>query len=459
MPWRQRFMQACRNAARLLKFDIIRLEPFRPEWAGQFEERSKELTSAGLKVILIVMNLLNVLTWPVDFLLYDAASQEFQIALYWRVWLMICSVLMLILLRSFPSRPFLVVVLTVAVCTGGTGWLLGSVDDLHHPFKFVIYTIPFLTIFLAVKLPARVGTVALFVYAYFGCFFLAGPAHLSLPHMDVVILHAFDASFAAIVAGHFFYVLLRANYFQRRRLDQLSGQLQERVDEQTHEIRHLADGISSIQERERTRIAHDLHDEMGQRLVGLGLEFQLAGRNADKLGPDAAPVRRSLDRALEQIHGLHDSLDEVIHALCPRALEGEGIDNAIRKMVQDLAQRSGIAAEVEMAMDAEAFPHETSIVVYRIVQEAVTNVARHSRAGRVRIELHPVGDGVRLRITDNGVGFDPARVEGKVRTGLRGIRERSRLLKGVCTITSRKGQGCSIEITFPHGALGREASA
>jgi signal transduction histidine kinase len=260
------------------------------------------------------------------------------------------------------------------------------------------------------------------------------------------------------VVGHVLYVLLRTNYLQKTKLDGFARELQARVLAQTEEIRELAGGISSVQEAERARIARDLHDEMGQKLVGLGMELQWVQRKLEPLGAPAGLAGEGLHRAQTQIGGLHESLRDILGALRPRSLEESGLDAALSRMVREAADKNGFTADVDIGVNVDSLSSAASVVLFRIVQEAVANIGRHARARQVHIQLLPAGQDILLRIADDGVGFDALAVREKGRLGLRGIMERTSLLKGTCRVNSQPGKGCIIEIRFPIDSLGLESA-
>ncbi len=204
--------------------------------------------------------------------------------------------------------------------------------------------------------------------------------------------------------------------------------------------------LLSSQETEARKISRDLHDDLGQVLTATALELQLAQRPGDE-------TRRAnaLDRALE---GARDALQRVRRlssVLRPRVLDELGLHEAVSTYLADHEQRTGMAIVSSIALEGVPLSPAVSGHLYRILQEALTNITRHSEAGTVRVELRADEEQVLLQIEDDGVGFDPRRLPLERGVGLAGMRERAHLLGGSFTITSRHGLGTRIKVTLPPG--------
>jgi signal transduction histidine kinase len=432
------------------------VEATRPAGQPDFDERAGQLTVGGLRITGVVMLSLVLLAWPTDLLVFPVGSSGMRAIFFWRIWVIatcITALTALSMSRFVRSHPFYVAFIAYTVPVCATGWLMGSIGGLEFPTTYGIYTAPLLTVLLVVRLKHRIAVTASLVAAYFLSFAAANPAVIAQPRFSILIVWTIASAITAVIAGHVVYFLLRANFRQRRDLDAMAQKLKTLVGEQSTEIRNLASRISFVQEQERARIARDLHDDLGQTLVSLGMQLEWLQMQVQKGTPYAGGVEKGLETARSHIGEIHDSLDRILAALGPRALETQGFDAALKRMVQALARRNGYDAEVNVGVETDSFSFAASVVLFRIVQEAVTNISRHSRAGRAEISIVPSGGRVVLRISDDGAGFDPAAAAGKGRLGLMGIRERSLLLKGDCLVRSAPGQGCTIEISFPADRL------
>jgi signal transduction histidine kinase len=222
---------------------------------------------------------------------------------------------------------------------------------------------------------------------------------------------------------------------------------------QRHEklLADLLDQVVDAQEAERTRIARELHDATGQSLTAIALGLRGIGRLVEEQAPTIAAQLREVEsygtNALAELR-------RIIADLRPSQLDDLGLVAALRWYVQAYHQRRGIEAEFALHGEPARLPAETETVLFRITQEALTNVAKHAEATRVIVSLETQPTQVAVMIVDNGRGFEPDNVLQNERPhtsgwGLLGIRERTRLLGGDCTIQSTPGQGSRIRVTIP----------
>ena len=195
------------------------------------------------------------------------------------------------------------------------------------------------------------------------------------------------------------------------------------------------------QEEERKRMSRELHDETGQGLMIL--RMFLSGLSEEV---EDEEFQARVGEAILMLDRTIGDLRRMIARLSPRALEELGLRGAIRKEARELA-RSGIRPTLELQQNLPAMDPETEIALYRAVQESLTNIARHAQATNFKVSLAPVGDKIRLRIMDDGVGLQTR--AGADRFGLFGMRERIAALGGVVRIRSKPGEGTRINITLP----------
>jgi signal transduction histidine kinase len=196
--------------------------------------------------------------------------------------------------------------------------------------------------------------------------------------------------------------------------------------------------IVSAQELERQRLARELHDETGQALTSilLGLK-QLEGKEA----PEAVGALRELVVAtLKDVRRLAVELR-------PKVLDDFGLLPALERLTQSFGEQTGIAVDLEAGTIAERLPLEVETAIYRIVQEALTNVVKHARAQRVSVLVTRVDGKIKAVIEDDGGGFDPA--ESGDGIGLVGMRERIELLDGTLAVESSATSGTTIAAEVP----------
>jgi len=206
-------------------------------------------------------------------------------------------------------------------------------------------------------------------------------------------------------------------------------------------------------ENERRRIGRELHDETSQSLAAALLNLDLAEKSLDP----AAPVALERIGTARQLirHGL-GQVKLLIHDLRPSMLDDFGLVPALRWYVQSHLQGAGLEVEVDLPDDNRRLPSEVETALYRIAQESLGNVARHSQATRALLALEVQSGYAVLAVSDNGAGFDPDDVildrEGRYGVGLLSIRERAELLGGTARITSAPGRGTQVHVVMPlHG--------
>lgn len=211
--------------------------------------------------------------------------------------------------------------------------------------------------------------------------------------------------------------------------------------------RHLIEA----QEEERKRISRELHDEAGQGLMALRLCLgRLMAETTDRVS--AAQI----EDAMSMLDGTIADLRRIIARLSPRRLDELGLLAAIRKEARLLSKGTGIKGMVDLPVDVDGIAHETEIVVYRTIQEAFHNIAKHSKASRFNVRLDREADHLLLRIEDDGVGFvSKPNFQGSF--GLMGMRERIAALGGTVRIRSRQGRGTRIRVSLPSSWNGQAA--
>ena len=205
----------------------------------------------------------------------------------------------------------------------------------------------------------------------------------------------------------------------------------------------LSRQLLKVQEEERRRISRELHDETGQALMVLRFQLEmLAGENENR------EVAGQIREALELLDRTIEGLRRTIARLSPRVLEEFGLSTAIRRQAQLLAKHTGMKAGLEIPENWSSADHEIDVALYRSVQEALHNVAKHSRASKFTVRLEVAAERVTLQVEDDGVGFSrrAAHVRG---FGLTGMRERAAALGGSMKVRSERGKGTSIQIQLP----------
>jgi len=194
---------------------------------------------------------------------------------------------------------------------------------------------------------------------------------------------------------------------------------------------------------ERNRLARELHDSLIQKLFGVRLAAQSASTLLER---DPGEARAEVDRLGELAQDAIAELRSLVFQLRPAAIEAEGLAAALSKHVEVLRRVHRAALEIELVGEPRLRPGVDE-EVFRIAQEALHNAMRHSRAGRVAVRLEENGEVLRISVSDDGVGFDPAAAELRTQTlGLTSMEERARELGGRLEIDSRPGRGTRIRL-------------
>jgi signal transduction histidine kinase len=213
------------------------------------------------------------------------------------------------------------------------------------------------------------------------------------------------------------------------------------------ELQALSRRLVEVQEQERGQIARELHDEVGQILTGLKLTLSAARRL-----PDAARDAQ-LDQAQLLVNELIGHVRDISLDLRPAMLDDLGLLPALLWHFERYTAQTGVEVKFSQTGITGRFEQAVETAAYRIVQEALTNVARYSQAKQACVRVHNVGNGLRIDIEDDGVGFEP---EKAIRTGksngITGMRERVNLLRGVFGIESAPGEGAIIRARIPFSA-------
>jgi len=226
------------------------------------------------------------------------------------------------------------------------------------------------------------------------------------------------------------------------------ARLTDQVAERTAQLRELASHLVTAREDERGRLARELHDELGGQFTAMKLQFaRLRGQT------EISDAMRSSLRALED--RLNDAIvfkRGVVENLRPSALEQLGLATSLGMLCRDASQSMGIAVQENLSLHADRglthLSSEAELTVYRLVQESLTNIAKHAAARHVHVAVQPCADAVQVRIQDDGQGFDPERVTAQ-HHGLLGMRFRVESQGGTMSVVSSPGQGTQIQATLP----------
>jgi signal transduction histidine kinase len=236
----------------------------------------------------------------------------------------------------------------------------------------------------------------------------------------------------------------RENVHLTRELEELNRSLETQVSARTAELQALSLRLLQIQEDERRAIARELHDQVGQMLTGL--KFQLEAATA-QAGPAA---QEKLAEATTTATELMTHVRELTQLYRPRVLDDLGLQPALEWHAKQFQRQTGITLSLDLALPATRLPTELETVIFRITQEALTNVARHSGSKAAALSITYDDTDLHVEISDRGCGFELAPVLARRDAiGLAGVRERVHLAGGRLEIVSQPGQGTRLTVAFP----------
>lgn len=228
-----------------------------------------------------------------------------------------------------------------------------------------------------------------------------------------------------------------------RMLERRAEQQRAHAEQAEREMRLLSQQLVAAQEEERKKLTRELHDHVGQMLTALRMELGRADRarstSDTQLSHSIAEAKRLLDTILRSVRDL-------VMGLRPSMLDDFGLQPALEWLARDFRRRFSTPIELTLAGDVDALPDQYRTCIYRIVQEALTNCARHAHAKRIEVALRLDANALELVIADDGVGVDGGRGRGM---GLIGIEERVRELNGTFVVARRKPSGTELRAVIP----------
>lgn len=211
--------------------------------------------------------------------------------------------------------------------------------------------------------------------------------------------------------------------------------------------------VIDAQEAERARVARDLHDQIGQSLTSVLLGLRLVDGSLSKSDPDIRDALTHVDEVRSLVAHALDEVRRLAFELRPTVLDDVGLIAAVHRLAGDLSERIGVSVDLAVngVDDETRLRPEIETVVYRIVQESLTNVARHAKATRASVEISVSGDTARATVADDGVGFEVG--DSAFRSlGLAGMNERAMLADGHLVVTSTPGKGTTVLLEVPRWA-------
>lgn len=222
--------------------------------------------------------------------------------------------------------------------------------------------------------------------------------------------------------------------------------VEKRLQNSYDEIRMLTNHLQSIREEERTHIAREIHDELGQQLTVLKMDVLSLKNRADIMSPIA---QSKTDHMIQMIERSMRTVKKISSELRPSILDDLGLIAALEWQAKEFQQRTDIICDFKTSCDTDNFSDKINTAVFRIFQESLTNVARHAKASKINTKLYMEDDMLILSVSDNGVGICSTRKNNKTSFGLLGMKERATMLNGDILISKIPDGGTCVTLKIP----------
>jgi len=247
--------------------------------------------------------------------------------------------------------------------------------------------------------------------------------------------------------------LLEANVQLRQEIEERQS-IEASLRESQEKLRYLASQILQVQEQERGRISRELHDDLGQSLIVLKLTMRKISRGLLNDHIAKTNLTEDLENALAQLDTLIDKVRRTSYNLSPSILEDFGLETALNSLFRDFSATEELKFFIDMEQVSPFLSKPVQVAIYRIFQEALTNISKHAAATEVRVHISRENDHIQFKVTDNGRGFDLAATKavppGERGVGLASIEERVHMLNGASEIQSWIGHGTQVSFTLPY---------
>jgi signal transduction histidine kinase len=236
--------------------------------------------------------------------------------------------------------------------------------------------------------------------------------------------------------------------------------LQTLVEERTAQLSDLSNHLQDVREEEKSKLARDIHDELGGILVSAKMDVAWV---QERLRPEQAEYATRLARAQSVLDDGVDIKRRIIEELRPTLLDNLGLSAALDWQIHEICDRAGLECMIEMPADDSMIPPGTAIALYRIVQEALTNIVKYARAKTVSLDLMVADGSITLVVGDDGIGIADSAQDNLLSHGITGMRQRVSALRGEFSIRRGTNGGTQIELNVPLaepvGPAGRPAAA
>ncbi len=217
------------------------------------------------------------------------------------------------------------------------------------------------------------------------------------------------------------------------------------IQQMNQQLRALAASLQNIREEERTSISREIHDDLGQQLTAIKIDMFWVNKKIQ----DNGEVKQKINNIILMLNNSIQSIRKISTQLRPSVLDDLGLVDALQWQIEEFQERYKLPIRFTWPEEALALNPGTSTGLFRIFQETLTNIARHAEATAIKASLYVKDQALILNITDNGNGFEWDKVKTKKTLGLLGMKERTLMMGGHCEISSKPGEGTTVEVSVP----------
>ncbi len=358
------------------------------------------------------------------------------------------------LAKRYPTPFALLVTMSISACAATHTSIM---SDLDGPFFYAVYILPPISIGLALELPERILMTLAAPFAWVFAYFGTNPTYLEHPMLHVPCIILTGALMVSVFLGHHLYRVVRDRFMLNRHNDRQRIELERHSARLEQEVEHSSEALDRLgrvlaeTSVDREDVARALHDDLGQLIIGVRMELSTLEQRLELLPESRRGAR--LDHLSTVVETLDQSVRSFIHRLRNPQPIGD-LGASLEELVEPLRRRSRMTITTDVAVESEldAKVRET---LYRLVQEAVTNVFKHAGAERIDIVIREDENGlVAAEVRDDGMGFDAD--SSFAGHGIRGLRERAERFAGLLVIES-SSDGTTVRMELPpahHEATG-----
>ena len=440
---------------KLLGLEAVTWQPLEIADEQAFAEHARSLTVRNTKLAALFIAGASLLSLGTDHLVFGGAPDIVRRLVPLRLGQALAGLGGYLALLPAPlARRPLVAGLGMAICgsvlLGYTTALLGDLDAPWFHFTYAVY-ISILVPVVSLRWRALCGaTLPISLLAGFA---LARPIVPVRPMLWPTAAFLIFMATAGVAIGDLVYRLVRRGFFQGRaqqklslELTALNATLEERVRAQTRELRMLATHLENAREDERTRIARDLHDELGQELTAMRYTLTFLRQRFER---DPSAIRGNLDELDALLGRTAATTRQILSELRPRIIDDLGLDAGVEWLLKRTEERTGLSFRFSPSSRRVDLSQEVSIAAFRIVQESITNVVRHANATRVDVSIVTEERDLRLIVRDDGIGLREPPAGGRRGMGIIGIRERAEALGGELRLEGAPEGGTVVRVRLP----------